>query len=137
VVVSGETVGTIGQGLLVYLGAGVGDDASDVAYVAEKIAGLRVFPDDAGKMTRSVRDVGGQVLVVSQFTLFGDVRKGRRPSFTDAAPPDVAERLYEATVAALRGGGLPVATGRFRADMRVLSEGWGPVTVLLDSKKLF
>ena len=124
-------------GLLVYLGAGEGDQASDVAYVAQKIRGLRVFVDDEGKMSRSVEDIGGAVLVVSQFTLYGDVRKGRRPSFTAAAQPALAEQLYEDVVAALRASGLPVQTGRFRASMSVRSEVDGPVTIQVDSHRLY
>ena len=105
--------------------------------MTNKIAGLRVFRDDDGKMSRSVEDTGGEVLVVSQFTLFGDVRKGRRPSFTGAAEPGRAERLYEDVVAALRERGLTVATGRFRAMMDVRSRGDGPVTILIDTEKTF
>lgn len=137
VVVDHEVVGAIGRGLLVYLGAGEGDQASDVAYVAQKIRGLRVFVDDEGKMSRSVEDIGGAVLVVSQFTLYGDVRKGRRPSFTAAAQPALAEQLYEDVVAALRASGLPVQTGRFRASMSVRSEVDGPVTIQVDSHRLY
>jgi D-tyrosyl-tRNA(Tyr) deacylase len=132
-----ERVGAIGRGLLVYLGAGEGDGDPQVAYLVSKIAGLRIFEDDEGKMSRSVEDVGGEVLVVSQFTLYGDVRKGRRPSFTKAAPPDEAERLYQAVVEGLRARGLTVATGRFRAMMNVRADVWGPVTILVDSEKTF
>jgi D-tyrosyl-tRNA(Tyr) deacylase len=113
VVVEGETVGAIERGLLVYLGAGADDGQSDVDYVAQKIRGLRVFVNEEGKMSRSVEEVHGAVLVVSQFTLYGDVRQGRRPSFSSAAPPELAERLYEDVVAALRAAGLDVATGTF------------------------
>ena len=122
VVVGADIVGAIGQGLLVYLGAGADDTADDVGYVVQKIAGLRVFVDAEGKMSRSVADVGGAVLVVSQFTLYGDVRKGRRPSFTAAAPPERAEALYEDVVSQLRASGLEVETGRFRASMSVRCE---------------
>ena len=108
VVVDDETVGQIGPGLLVYLGAGEGDGEAEVSTMANKLAGLRVFRNDEGKMSLSVEDIGGSVLVVSQFTLFGDVRRGRRPSFDGAAPPEEAERLYEAVIAALRGRGLEV-----------------------------
>ncbi len=132
-----ERVGTIGRGLLVYLGAGEGDRDDQVAYLVSKIAGLRIFEDDQGKMSLSVEDVGGEVLVVSQFTLYGDVRKGRRPSFSKAAAPEEAERLYEAVVAGLRERGLTVATGRFRAMMNVRADVWGPVTILIDSEKAF
>ena len=137
VVVDGEEVGAIGPGLLVYLGAGEDDGDKDVAYVANKLAGLRVFEDDEGRMSRSVQDVGGEVLVISQFTLFGDVRRGRRPSFDGAAPPDEANALYEKLVADLRERGLTVATGRFRAMMDVHATVAGPVTILIDSTKLF
>jgi D-tyrosyl-tRNA(Tyr) deacylase len=135
--VEGETVGAIGSGVLVYLGVGEGDGESDVDYMARKIAGLRIFEDDAGRMSRSVSDVGGGVLVVSQFTLFGDVRRGRRPSFDGAAPPEEAHRLCEAVVGRLREQGLEVATGRFRAMMDVRAEVAGPVTILIDSRKSF
>lgn len=135
--VEGETVGAIGAGLLVYLGAGKTDGVTDVASLASKLAGLRIFEDEAGKMSRSVRDVGGAVLVVSQFTLYGDVRRGLRPSFDDAAPPETALPLYEALCAALREQGLTVATGRFRAEMMVSAVVAGPVTILLDTHKTF
>lgn len=135
--VAGEVTGAIDRGLLVYLGVGAGDDESDVAWMSDKVATLRIFPDDAGKMSRSVEDIGGGVLVVSQFTLFGDVRKGRRPSFDGAAPPELAERLYERVCEALRARGLRVGTGRFRAMMDVVSVGEGPVTILADSRKAF
>jgi D-tyrosyl-tRNA(Tyr) deacylase len=138
VVVDGVTVGAIDGGLLVYLGAEKGDTASDVESACGKIANLRIFEGDDGKMTHAVSDVGGSVLVVSQFTLFGDVRRGRRPSFDDAAPPEEAERLYDAACARLRADhGLRVETGRFRAHMLVRSEGDGPVTILIDSRKRF
>lgn len=137
VLVDGEVVGAIGRGLLVYLGAGRGDGPGDVEAMVSKLAGLRIFEDEAGKMSRSVLDIGGEVLVVSQFTLYGDVRKGRRPSFTQASPPEEAERLYEEVVAGLRGVGLTVATGRFRAMMTVDASVWGPVTILIDTRKAF
>lgn len=137
VAADGEVVGRIGRGLLVYLGAADGDTEADVGYMADKLAGLRIFPDDQGKMSRSVEDVGGGVLIVSQFTLFGDVRRGRRPSFDGAAGPEEANRLYEAVVARLRERGLEVATGRFRAMMDVSAVVDGPVTILIDSRKLF
>ena len=132
-----ERVGAIGEGLLVYLGAGREDTDDDVAYLVAKLATLRIFEDDAGKMSRSVEDIGRAVLVVSQFTLYGDVRKGRRPSFSHAAAPEEAQQLYEAVVAGLRARGLEVATGRFRAMMNVRADVWGPVTLLVDSKKAF
>lgn len=137
VVVAGETVGAVGQGLLVYLGCGKGDLPSDAAWMLDKIVGLRVFENDAGKLDRALLDVGGELLVVSQFTLYGDLRKGRRPSFEGAMAPEEAEALYEAFVALarVRYPGLGVATGRFRADMRVASVNEGPVTLWLESPK--
>ena len=135
--VDGEVVGSIGPGLVVLLGVGVGDAEEDADYLAEKILNLRVFPDEAGQMNRSVLDVSGGLLVVSQFTLLGDVRKGRRPSYSDAAPPEEANRLYEHFVSRLRPSGLAVATGVFRAMMDVALVNQGPVTILLDSRKLF
>src|SRR5690349_1678335 len=119
VVVESEIVGEIGKGLLVYLGAGRGDGEAQAEWMAGKLAGLRIFPDQQDKMSRDVRDAGGAVLVVSQFTLYGDVRRGRRPSFDDAAEPERARELYERVCAELRGLGLTVATGRFRAMMDV------------------
>lgn len=135
--VDGEVVGEIGRGLLVLLGVGCGDDLSDVDYMVRKLAGLRIFYDDQGRMCRSLDQVGGSVLVVPQFTLYGDVRKGNRPSFTDAAPPQTGKELYEAVMAGLEGLGLKVAGGRFRAAMAVELVNDGPVTILLDSHKLF
>lgn len=135
--VEGQVTGTIGQGLLVLLGVGKDDGEADARALADKLAALRVFEDDAGKMNRSVTDVGGGVLVVSQFTLFGDARKGNRPSFVDAAPPETANALYERLCALLRERGLPVGTGVFRAHMDVELVNDGPVTILLDSRKLF
>jgi len=137
VAVSGEVVGAIGRGLLVYLGAARDDDAKDLRYTVDKIAGLRVFPNDEGRMSLSVADVGGAVLVVSQFTLFGDVRRGRRPSFDGAADPEDAERLYLELVEGVRSKGLPVETGTFRATMLVQSNVDGPVTIQIDSRKLY
>lgn len=135
--VEGEIVGTIGPGLLVYLGAASDDEAADVESMAQKLVSLRIFPDDEGKMSRSVLDTGGSMLVVSQFTLFGDVRRGRRPSFDGAAEPERANALYERVCARARELGVKVETGRFRASMQVSSIGDGPVTILIDSKKLF
>jgi D-tyrosyl-tRNA(Tyr) deacylase len=135
--VDSEVVGAIRHGLLVYLGAEKGDVDDDLDYLTNKLAGLRIFEDTAGKMSLAVSDVGGSILVVSQFTLFGDVRRGRRPSFDDAAPPDDALRLYETACERLRTHGVPVATGRFRAHMIVRSEIDGPVTLLIDSRKRF
>ncbi len=137
VVVDGEVVGRIERGLLVYLGAGRGDEEADVEQMAAKLAGLRIFPDSEGKMSLSVEDIGGGVLVVSQFTLFGDVRKGRRPSFTEAAPPEQAEAQYLRVASLLRERGLMVATGRFRATMDVRSRVDGPVTILIDTRRTF
>ena len=137
VAVNGEVVGAIARGLLVYLGAAQDDDAKDLRYTVDKIAGLRVFPNDEGRMSLSVADVGGAVLVVSQFTLFGDVRRGRRPSFDGAADPLDAERLYLEVVDGLRSKGLPVETGTFRATMLVQSNVDGPVTIQIDSRKLY
>jgi len=133
----GRLTGSIGGGLLVLLGVGSQDDETDVEYVAGRISGLRVFADDAGKMNRDVGEAGGAVLLVSQFTLYGDVRGGRRPSFIDAAPPELARALYEGVAAALRARGLGVETGEFRAHMDVALVNDGPVTILIDSKKLF
>ncbi len=137
VTVDGEVVGAIERGLLVYLGAARDDGAKDVQYTVDKVAGLRVFPNDDGRMSLSVADVGGAILVVSQFTLFGDVRRGRRPSFDGAADPKDAERLYLEVVGGLQGKGLPVETGTFRATMLVQSAVDGPVTIQIDSRKLY
>lgn len=135
--VQGEEVGAIRRGLVAFVGAGEGDAERDVGYLANKVLGLRVFPDEAGKMTASLADIGGELLVVSQFTLYGDVRRGMRPSFTGAMDPTEAERLYERFVAQVRAGGLRVATGRFGADMHVTVENDGPVTILVDSRRTF
>jgi D-tyrosyl-tRNA(Tyr) deacylase len=135
--VEGEIVGKIGVGWLVLLGVARGDNDDDASWMAEKIANLRAFEDDAGKMNRSVSDVGGGVLVVSQFTLLADCRTGRRPSFTGAADPAEAERLYLRVAAILREAGLDVPTGVFRASMKVELLNEGPVTLLLDSRKAF
>lgn len=137
VTVDGETVGAIGPGVLVLLGVGRGDTEADARYIAEKVAHLRIFPDDNGNMNRSLLDAGGAALVVSQFTLHGDARKGRRPSFIAAAPPDEAAALYEACCRELAGLGVPVQTGRFQAMMAVELVNDGPVTILLDSEKQF
>jgi D-tyrosyl-tRNA(Tyr) deacylase len=137
VTVDEQIVGRIGVGWLVLLGVAKGDLDDDADRLADKVAGLRAFEDDAGKMNRSVVDVGGSVLVVSQFTLLGDCRTGRRPSFIDAAEPSQAERLYLRFVDKVRALGLPVETGTFRADMKVDLLNDGPVTLLLDSRKAF
>ncbi len=131
--VGGEVVGAIERGLLVYLGFGRGDASGDAAWTLAKVAGLRVFEDDAGKMGRSVADVGGGLLLVSQFTLYGDVSRGRRPSFDDAMAPELAEAAYAAAVDHARTLGVAVETGRFRADMKVHSVNDGPVTLWIDS----
>lgn len=127
-------LGEIGIGLVVLLGVGADDDEGDAEWLASKCAGLRVFEDEGGRMNLSLLDTGGGILVVSQFTLYGDCRKGRRPSFTRAAPSDVGERLYEHFVASLRREGFRVETGKFGAKMLVSIENDGPVTLLLDSK---
>ena len=133
-----HVAGEIGSGLVVLLGVGRDDGPEDVAYVVGKIRDIRIFEGDAGRhMDRSVADVGGSVLVVSQFTLYGDVRKGRRPSFDAAAPPEEARALYEAVVRELRAAQLPVATGEFQAMMRIELVNDGPVTILIDSKRQF
>lgn len=135
--VEGAVVGRIGQGLLVLLGVGRADGPADVEYIAGKIRDLRIFEGEGGKMNKSVGEVGGSVLLVSQFTLYGDVRKGRRPSFDAAAPPDVGRALYEDVVRAVRQAGLAVETGVFQAMMRVHLVNDGPVTIVLDSSRAF
>ena len=137
VTVGAWTSGEIGWGLLVLLGVGAEDTESDAHYLAEKVAGLRIFEDEDGKMNRSVVDVGGAVLAVSQFSLYGDVRRGKRPSFDDAAPPEAARRLYELFVERIRAAGLRCETGRFQETMKMELVNEGPVTILLDSKKTF
>jgi D-tyrosyl-tRNA(Tyr) deacylase len=137
VTVAGETVGAIGPGLLVFLGVADGDGPADIEYVASKVAGLRVFRDEAGRMNRPVADTGGSVLVVSQFTLLGDVRRGRRPAFDGAAPPSRAHAIYEAFIGRLRADGLTVECGQFQADMQVALVNDGPVTILIDSRRTF
>lgn len=137
VTVNEWTAGEIGLGLLVLLGVGREDTEADVNYLAEKIVGLRTFEDTDGKMNLNIMDVGGSVLAVSQFTLYGDVRRGKRPSFDAAAPPEVARRLYELFVERIRTAGLRCETGRFQEMMQVELVNEGPVTILLDSRKLF
>lgn len=137
VTVEGKTVGSIGSGLMVLLGVEQEDTEKDGAYLAEKLAGLRIFEDEAEKMNLSVQQVGGSILLVSQFTLLGDVRHGKRPSFTQAAPPREADALYEDLADRLRQKGIPVATGQFQAHMEVSLVNDGPVTILLDSRKVF
>lgn len=135
VTVGAETTGRIDTGLLVLLGVGTDDSEKDGSYLAGKIANLRLFPDGDDKMNLSILEIGGEILVVSQFTLYGDCRKGRRPSYNDAAPPKIAEQLYDHFVKCLEQQGLTVATGRFQATMAVSLVNDGPVTILLDSKE--
>ena len=137
VVVAGQVAGEIAKGLVVLLGVANKDDANDVQYIAGKIRDLRIFPDGLGKMNVSVADAQGSVLLVSQFTLLGDARRGRRPSFDGAAPPAIAEALYDDMARELRASGLSVATGVFQADMKVELVNDGPVTILLDSTRQF
>ena len=135
VVADGELTGEIGPGLLVLVGVTHADTEADADWLAANVAALRVFADDQGKMNRSLTETGGAALVVSQFTLYGDARRGRRPSYIAAAPPSQAAPLVEAVAKSLAGSGIQVATGRFGADMRVESAGDGPVTILLDSTR--
>jgi D-aminoacyl-tRNA deacylase len=137
VVVSGATVGSVGRGLLIFLGVGQDDTEEDAVYLVDKVAGLRIFPDQQGQMNLSLATVAGEVLVVSQFTLCGDCRKGRRPSYSGAAPAEKAEQLYRVFVDRLRSTGLRLAEGVFGAMMQVSLVNDGPVTLLLDSRRLF
>jgi D-tyrosyl-tRNA(Tyr) deacylase len=137
VTVSGELTGEIGAGLLVLLGVGTGDTRADADYLVDKTIGLRIFEDAGGKMNLSVVDIGGAVLAVSQFTLYGDVRRGKRPSFDAASPPQLARELYEYFVEKVRAAGLRCETGRFQEMMQVELVNEGPVTILLDSAKTF
>ena len=137
VMVNGDITGKVERGLLVLLGVAQSDSEADADYLADKITGLRVFEDDQGKMNRAVAEVRGGLLVVSQFTLYGDVRRGKRPSFDEAASPQRARELYEYFVRRVRDAGLPCGTGRFQEMMQVELVNDGPVTILLDSKKLF
>lgn len=134
VTVEGEVVGRIGEGLMVLVGVTHEDDEKDVKYIADKVVGLRIFEDEEGKMNFSVQDVGGAVLSVSQFTLYGDTRKGKRPNFMAAAKPDAAKALYEAFNQELAAKGLTVETGKFGAMMDVSLTNWGPVTIIIDSR---
>ncbi len=135
---AGATVGSISTGLLVLIGVSTSDNRQDAEYLADKIIHLRIFPDDAGRMNRSILDIGGELLVVSQFTLYGDCRKGRRPSFDQAGPPELARSLYEYFIERLRSGNIMVQTGVFQAEMEIHLVNDGPVTFVLDSldKKL-
>jgi D-tyrosyl-tRNA(Tyr) deacylase len=133
VAANGSNAGSIGTGLLVLLGVAKGDTTRDADYLVEKVLGLRIFPDDAGKMNRNVQEANGALLIVSQFTLYGDCRKGRRPSFDQAAPPALAQSLYEYFVQAARRGSVPVETGVFQASMEVRLLNQGPVTIVIDS----
>ena len=135
VTVEDKTIGQIGQGLLVLLGVGKTDTEEDAGYLADKITGLRIFPDDNAMMNRSLLDVGGEMLVVSQFTLYGDCRKGRRPSFNQAGPPELANQLYETFCQKVREKNIEVATGKFQAMMQVSLVNDGPVTIILDSEQ--
>ena len=135
--VAGEVVGSIGQGLVVFVGVASGDTEKDVQYLAEKTTGLRIFGDEEGKLNLSVLDINGELLLVSQFTLLADTRKGRRPSFIEAAPPAQAEELFGQFVEQVRASGLKVATGRFQQYMQVEIHNDGPVTIMLDSRDKF
>jgi len=135
--VDNEVIGRIGQGLVVFVGVASGDSERDVQYLAEKIANLRIFADDEGRFNLSALDISGELLVVSQFTLLADTRKGRRPSFTQAAPPTQAEELFERFIEQIRATGLKVETGRFQQHMQVEIHNDGPVTILLDSRDKF
>ena len=136
VTVSGKVIGKIGKGLLVFLGVGEGDTEADLKYIADKTVGLRIFSDTDDKMNLSVGDIGGEVLVVSQFTLYGDCRKGKRPSFTSSMEPKGAEKMYEDFIKTIESNGIKTAHGEFGADMQVSILNDGPVTILLDSSKI-
>jgi D-tyrosyl-tRNA(Tyr) deacylase len=130
-----QVTGIIGKGLLVFLGVGKGDGESDLSFLASKIPELRIFEDESGKFNLSLKEIGGEMLIVSQFTLYGDCRKGRRPSFTEAEEPTLAKHLYEQFISKLGGQGIPVQTGEFQAKMEVHLINDGPVTLLLDSRQ--
>jgi len=136
VLVDGRLTGKIGQGLLVFVGVGKGDGEEDISYMVSKLPDLRIFEDTSGKFNLSLKEINGEMLIVSQFTLYGDCRKGRRPSFTEAEEPTVAKNLYERLIHRLKEQGLPVETGEFQAKMEVHLVNDGPVTLLLDSKKV-
>ena len=133
--VDGEVVGQIGLGLVVFVGVANGDGPADIDYIASKLVDVRIFGDERGRMQHSVRDVGGKLLLISQFTLLGDVRRGRRPAFDAAEAPDAARRIYDAFLSRVRDTGVPVETGQFQAHMTVDLVNDGPVTILLDSRK--
>jgi D-aminoacyl-tRNA deacylase len=135
--VDGELIGQIDRGLVVFLGVATADGPADIEYITSKVCEVRVFPDEAGRMNQSVTEVGGALLLISQFTLLGDVRKGRRPAFDAAERPAEAEAVYEEVVRSLRQTGIPVETGRFRAHMTIDAVNDGPVTLLVDSRRLF
>ena len=135
--IGGEVVGRIGRGLVILVGVASGDTVKDIDYLAQKVVNLRIFPDDAGRFNHSALDIKGELLAVSQFTLLADTRKGRRPSFVEAAPPDEAEELFERFVEQIRTTGLKVETGRFQQYMQVEIHNDGPVTILLDSREKF
>jgi len=135
--IGGEVVGRIGRGLVILVGVASGDTEKDIDYLAQKVVNLRIFPDDAGRFNRSALDIKGELLAVSQFTLLADTRKGRRPSFVEAAPPAQAEELFERFVEQIRATGLKVETGRFQQYMQVEIHNDGPVTILLDSREKF
>lgn len=135
VTVDQKIIGTIDHGLLVLLGVGCADTEKEASYLAAKIAGLRIFPDQNGQMNKSIQDVGGAILVVSQFTLYGDCRKGRRPSYNQAAPPEIANRLYQYFIERVKALGITTACGQFQAMMEVSLVNQGPVTIILDSDK--
>ena len=137
VTVDGETVGSVGPGLMVLIGVSVDDTDKDLKYIVDKVPNLRIFDDENGVMNKSVLDMGGSILAVSQFTLYGDARGGRRPSYIRAAKPEMANELYERAVAAWRNLGIHVETGRFRTEMKVSLVNDGPVTILLDSERVF
>ncbi|NLN82997.1 MAG: D-tyrosyl-tRNA(Tyr) deacylase [Firmicutes bacterium] len=137
VTIEDQVYGEISQGLVVLLGVGQEDDLKDCQYMAEKIPNLRIFQDEQDKMNLSLQQVGGEILLISQFTLYGDARKGRRPGFSSAAEPKIGEELYDKTLELLRQQGIKVATGRFGANMQIGLINDGPVTIMLDSKKLF
>lgn len=137
ITIGGITTATIGRGLVILLGIRHGDSVTDLSWMADKIIHLRIFPDEDGKMNTSLADISGEMLIVSQFTLYGDCRKGRRPGFSTAAPPEIAEPLYNQFIEEVRQRGIRVATGTFQADMAVDLVNDGPVTLLLDSDKTF